>query len=148
MGAESFESSSEQGPKPETELFYNPEVERIPVPRTEAARALTRLAAILLPDKISLEGIDSRHVVDIVDTVVPTTTITQDKENRGRFIESINPILDRLGTTGIGNYLSNPYLTNERVYIRSEDGAVRFNGLFIPWQYGDSTAINMIDMKN
>lgn len=118
------------------EGFYNPETERIPVPRTEAARSLTKLVDIIAPGMVDTTGVDNRHQIDAVSTEFQETLVPTTGTHKAEFMNAISPFLTQLENVGLGDYRSAPYLKNiENFTVTAEDRIV-FNGLYTPWQYG------------
>lgn len=128
-------------PQPPPEGFYNPEKERPVVPRTEAARTLTKLVEILAPGSVNLEGIDSKHQVDVVTNEFQETLVPTDVRFRDELTASITPLLARLEEVGFGDYRANPYLKSIENFTITEDDKILFNSLYQPWQYGPKGSV-------
>jgi hypothetical protein len=130
------------------EGFYNPEQERIPVPRTEASRSLTKLVGLLMPGTVSTENIDSRHQADVVTTDFQEALVPTAGRHKDEFLKAVGPLLTSLETIGVGNYLSNNYLKNMEAFTANDEDEIVFEGLYTPWQYRqDGAVIPVIDLK-
>jgi len=64
--SEKLTTRAEADTKSIPEGFYNPETERIPVPRTVAARYLTKLVAILVPGHVNIAEVSNKHQADVI----------------------------------------------------------------------------------
>jgi hypothetical protein len=146
--SEKLTTRAEAGTKSIPEGFYNPETERIPVPRTVAARYLTKLVAILVPGHVNTAEITNKHQVDVItgdfqETLVPTKGRIKDE-----FTALINPHLLRLEDIGFGDCRGFSSEKNIENFTITDEEKILFNVLYTPWKYGpDGTVIPTVDIE-
>jgi len=127
--------------------FHNPEVERIPTPRTTAARALTQLAHILIPSAVQIDTLDTQHTIDTIDFAVTERIKPPTPAERSAHMEQIKPLLIAFEATGIGDYRTRPDLKNIHHFSTTATGPT-YTGLLMPWQYHtDGTILPTIDIS-
>ena len=124
-------------PLPTTEAGANFEqMERMPSPRTEAARSLTRLIGGVLGENTNTEAINSRYHSDRLTLELLKNDQPSTGEERDLFFQQMNPALSKLEKMGLGEYIAGSYLGNLYAYSMPEgQGRPAFKSLYSPWSY-------------
>lgn len=114
------------------------QMERIPSPRTEAARALTAVVSLLVKGRFESSSINKQYCTDHVDLEYLKALKPQDQAERDLFFTSINPTLIKFSQLGLGSYQNILNAANPHAWkINEGESEPTFTPLLIPWEYSD-----------
>jgi len=118
------------------ETIFNPEKERIPSPRTEAARALTAVVNLLVKGQFESNSINKQYHTDHIDIEYMKAVKPQDQVERDLFFASINPTLVKFEKLGLGSYQNILNAANPHAWKTNEgETEPTFTALLVPWEY-------------
>jgi hypothetical protein len=130
-------------PLPATETGANFEqMERIPSPRTEAARALTAVVNLLVKGQFESSSINKQYCTDHIDLEYLKALKPQDQAERDLFFTSVKPTLIKFEKLGLGSYQNILNAANPHAWSMVEGQTEpTFTALYIPWEYGSDGSI-------